>query len=80
MPQTSIAVKKATNVTPCESPLSTLNLLLAGVPVKEVIWFRRLQPDRKMAALGTWRGQLLLERVRNASATTASKPSMAHAA
>jgi hypothetical protein len=80
MPQTSSASIKAPIVSNNQGPLSTLNLLIAGVPVKEVIWFRRLEPDRKMVALRTWRGQLLLERVRDASATTCSSPSMATAA
>ena len=49
-----------------QGPLSTLNLLRAGVPAREVIWFRGLKPGRQMAALGSWRGQLLLGCVRQA--------------
>ena len=63
-----------------KGPLSTLNLLLAGVPVKEVIWFRRLEPEKKMAALSSWRGQLLLERVRASSTPTGVAASLAGAA
>ncbi len=80
MPQTSSASNKAPLVSNTQGPLSTLNLLIAGVPVKEVIWFRRLEPDKKMAALRTWRGQLLLDRVRDASTATCSGSSMATAA
>lgn len=46
------------------APLAPLNLLQAGVPAREVVWFRRLRPDRQFLALRTTRGRLLLERVR----------------
>lgn len=47
------------------APLAPLNLLQAGVPPSEVVWFRRLRPDRQFTALRTTRGQLLLEQVRS---------------
>jgi hypothetical protein len=59
MPQTTTTVVSNT-----KAPLAPLNLLLAGVPAREVVWFRRLKPDRQMAALRTTRGSLLLEKVR----------------
>jgi len=56
-----------TNASTTTAPLSPLNLLKAGVPAGEVIWFRRLKPDRQLAALQTTRGSLLLETVRAAN-------------
>lgn len=53
------------SVSPQPAPLAPLNLLRAGVPAREVVWFRRLRPDRQMAALSTTRGKLLLEKVRD---------------
>jgi len=47
------------------APLAPLNLLQAGVPASEVVWFRRPRPDRQFIALRTTRGQLLLEQVRS---------------
>ncbi len=46
------------------APLSTTNLLRAGVPAHEVQWYSRLQPADQMIALQSTRGSLLLERVR----------------
>lgn len=57
------------------APLAPLNLLRAGVPAREVIWFRRLTPKRQMEEIrSTTRGKLLLEKVREfaSQATTAS--------
>lgn len=70
MLQTSSASTSAPTVPTSQGPLSPLNLLLAGVPASEVVWFRGLKPDRRMAALKSWRGQLLLGRVREAAAAT----------
>jgi hypothetical protein len=47
------------------APLAPVNLLRAGVPPSEVVWFRELEPDKQMAALSTTRGQLLLDQVRS---------------
>lgn len=45
-------------------PLSSMNLLLAGVPAGDVIWFRRLGPGEQMRALQSERGLALLNKVR----------------
>ena len=55
-----------------QAPLAPLQLLQAGVPPREVVWWRRLKPDRQMRALTTTRGKLLLEKVRDFAATQAS--------
>lgn len=47
------------------APLAPLNLLQAGVPPREVVWFRRLKPARQFLALRNTRGRLLLEQVRS---------------
>jgi hypothetical protein len=67
--QKSFQAASVTSVSPQQAPLAPLNLLRAGVPPQEVVWFRRLRPDRQMAALGTTRGSLLLEKVREFAAS-----------
>jgi hypothetical protein len=62
--QKSFNANLAKSVSNPQAPLAPLNLLRAGVPAREVVWFRRLRPDRQMAALTTTRGKLLLEKVR----------------
>jgi hypothetical protein len=62
----------AQNVSTKMEPLAPLNLLQAGVPAREVVWFRNLRPDRRFAALVTTRGKLLLETVRAAQGTMAA--------
>ncbi len=57
-----------------KAPLASVNLLHAGVPASEVVWFRRLKPDRQMAALATTRGGLLLDKVRAFVATNSGSP------
>jgi hypothetical protein len=57
------------------APLSTINLLRAGVPAGEVNWYSTLRPADQMIALQSTRGSLLLERVRRfvaGGATTAA--------
>ena len=66
--QKSFQATWASSVSPQQAPLAPLNLLRAGVPAREVVWFRRLRPDRQMAALRTTRGSLLLEKVREFAA------------
>lgn len=79
MPQTSHAFTART-VSPSHAPLAPLNLLRAGVPVREVIWFRRLKPDKQMAALATARGALLLDKVRSFAANQGGPPITGQAA
>ena len=67
--QKSFQASSAASVSHQQAPLAPLNLLRAGVPAREVIWFRRLRPDRQMAALSTTRGKLLLEKVREFAAS-----------
>lgn len=67
----SHAPNQATKTLSTLAPLAPLNLLQAGVPAREVIWFRHLRPDRAMAALRTTRGLLLLETVRAAQGNRA---------
>jgi hypothetical protein len=67
--QKSFRAASAASVSPQQAPLAPLNLLRAGVPVREVIWFRRLRPDRQMAVLDTTRGKLLLDKVREFTAS-----------
>lgn len=67
--QKSFHATSAASVSPQQAPLAPLNLLRAGVPAREVVWFRRLRPDRQMAALRTTRGTLLLEKVREFAAS-----------
>lgn len=55
---------KSSQTVSTQAPFSPVNLLQAGVPAREVIWFRHLTPNRQMAALNTTRGKLLLETVR----------------
>lgn len=62
--QNSFNATPAKSVSPQPAPLAPLNLLRAGVPAREVVWFRRLRPASQMAALSTTRGNLLLEKVR----------------
>jgi hypothetical protein len=62
--QKSFKANPAKSVSNPQAPLAPLNLLRAGVPARDVVWFRRLRPDRQMAALTTTRGKLLLEKVR----------------
>jgi hypothetical protein len=50
------------------APLSTPNLLRAGVPAGEVNWYSTLKPADQMIALRSTRGSLLLERVRRFAA------------
>jgi hypothetical protein len=46
-------------------PLSPLNLLLAGVPARDVVWFKRLGPGDQMRALSSSeRGGVILNKVR----------------
>lgn len=59
-----------------QAPLAPLKLLQAGVPPREVVWWRRLKPDRQMRELTTTRGKLLLEQVRNFAATQAAAPAI----
>lgn len=62
-------------VTPDPGPLSPVNLLLAGVTARDVIWFRRLSPSDQMRSLHqTERGAALLAKVReyNSRATAGS--------
>jgi len=63
---------KAQNVSTTMEPLAPLKLLQAGVPAREVVWFRNLRPDRRFAALVTTRGRLLLDQVRAAQGTMAA--------
>lgn len=67
--QMSFNATQAASVSPQQAPLAPLNLLRAGVPPREVVWFCRLRPDRQMAALSTTRGKLLLEKVREFAAS-----------
>lgn len=67
--QKSFNAIQAASVSPQQAPLAPLNLLRAGVPAREVVWFHRLRPDRQMAALSTMRGELLLEKVREFAAS-----------
>lgn len=57
--------QQARIVSNTQAPLAPLKLLQAGVPPREVVWWRRLKPDRQMRELTTTRGKLLLEQVRN---------------
>jgi hypothetical protein len=57
---------QATNSLSNLAPLAPLNLLRAGVPAREVVWFLHLGPAERMASLQTTRGSLLLETVRAA--------------
>jgi len=50
--------------TTTRGPLSPLNLLLAGVSPREVVWFRSLGPGAQMRSLQSERGQALLNKVR----------------
>jgi hypothetical protein len=69
MPQTNPA--KPARIVSTQAPLAPLNLLIAGVPASEVVWFRRLKPDRQMVALRkTTRGRLLLDKVRQFMASS----------
>jgi hypothetical protein len=79
MPQTSHTLTVRT-VSPSQAPLAPLNLLRAGVPAREVVWFRRLKPDEQMAALATTRGGLLLEKVRSFAANQGGPPLTGQAA
>jgi hypothetical protein len=45
-------------------PLATSTLILAGVPVQHVLWFKRLSPRAKMQALATEQGEQILNKVR----------------
>jgi hypothetical protein len=45
-------------------PLATSTLILAGVPVQHVLWFKRLSPPAKMQALATEQGEQILNKVR----------------
>lgn len=63
---------QAQNVSTLIAPLAPLNLLQAGVPPREVVWFRNLRPERRFAAFRTTRGKLLLETVRAAQGTMAT--------
>lgn len=67
--QKSFQAASASSVSPQPAPLAPLNLLRAGVPAREVVWFSRLRPDRQMAALRTTRGSLLLDKVREFAAS-----------
>ncbi len=60
------------NVSTLIAPLAPLNLLKAGVPAREVIWFRNLRTERRFAAFLTTRGRLLLETVRAAQGSMAT--------
>lgn len=71
MPQAAIASALASNAS-TQAPLSAQNLLRAGVPASEVNWFHSLKPMRQMTELRSWRGNLLLERVRSASTDSAT--------
>lgn len=62
--QKSFNAAPAKSVSTQQAPLAPLNLLRAGVPAREVLWFRGLSPGRQMASLSTTRGKLLLEKVR----------------
>lgn len=62
--QKSFNATHATSISNSQAPLAPVNLLRAGVPQREVVWFHLLRPDRQMAALTTTRGKLLLETVR----------------
>lgn len=59
------------------SPFSPINLLLAGVPAREVVWFRRLGPGEQMRQLdASERGRAILTTLREheARSTTGSLP------
>lgn len=45
-------------------PLATSTLILAGVPVQHVLWFKRLSPPAKMQALAREQGEQILNKVR----------------
>lgn len=46
-------------------PLSPLNMLIAGVPARDVVWFKRLSPGQQMRSLSTSeRGASILSKVR----------------
>lgn len=70
MPRTNTS-QQVKIVSTTQAPLAPLKLLQAGVPPREVVWWRRLKPDKQMSALTTTRGKLLLEQVRNFAANQA---------
>ena len=46
-------------------PLSPLNMLIAGVPARDVVWFKRLSPGEQMRSLSSSeRGANILSKVR----------------
>ena len=47
-------------------PLATSTLILAGVPVQHVLWFKRLSPPAKMQALATEQGEQILKQAKRA--------------
>ena len=59
------------------SPLSPLNMMLAGVSAGDVVWFRRLSPGEQMRQLQSERGRSILGKVREHEArkiTTGAMP------
>jgi hypothetical protein len=78
MPRTNTS-QQVQIVSTTQAPLAPLKLLQAGVPPREVVWWRRLKPDKQMSALTTTRGKLLLEQVRSFAANQAA-PAMGQSA
>ena len=59
------------------SPLSPLNMLLAGVSASDVVWFRRLPPGEQMRQLhASQRGRSLLTTVREHEARKLARSAM----
>jgi len=50
-----------------QEPLSPLNMLLAGVSPRDVIWYRRLKGGQKFKELQSDRGNAILQKVREHS-------------
>lgn len=76
MPKSSKVTLASTVST--QAPLAPLNLLRAGVPAREVIWFHRLPMKRQMQEISsTTRGKLLLEKVREFVSQATTAPAVA---
>lgn len=56
--------RSATSANTTAGPLSPINMLIAGVPARDVVWFRHLKPAEQMRQLSSERGRSILQKVR----------------